>query len=45
MRMLSAELCNEDYQSLEMAAKELDRTISRFGDKLPWWPEQVIHCL
>lgn len=23
--MLSAELCNEDYQSLEMAAKELDR--------------------
>jgi hypothetical protein len=26
MRMLSAELCNEDYQSLEMAAKELDRT-------------------
>lgn len=36
MRMLSAELCNEDYQSLEMAAKELDRTISRCGDKLRW---------
>ena len=36
MRMLSAELCNEDYQSLEMAAKELDRTVSRCGDKLRW---------
>lgn len=29
--MLSAELCNEDYQSLEMAAKELDRTLGRKG--------------
>ena len=27
--MLSAELSNEDYQSLEMAAKELDRRLSR----------------
>ena len=26
LRMLSAELSNEDYQSIEMAAKELDRT-------------------